>query len=108
MTTKRVLALGFFDGVHRGHASILREACRLAEELGAESGAVTFESHPRALVLGRAPDLITSFSRRCELIRQAGVKQVYALPFSILLSRIFSDKTSSILVWIALFNGLAP
>ena len=81
MTTKRVLALGFFDGVHRGHASILKEACRLAEELGAESGAVTFESHPRALVLGRAPDLITSFSRRCELIRQEGIKQVYALPF---------------------------
>ena len=37
MTIKRVLALGFFDGVHRGHASILREACRLAEELGAEA-----------------------------------------------------------------------
>ena len=81
MTTKRVLALGFFDGVHRGHASILREACRLAEELGAESGAVTFESHPRALVLGRAPDMITSFERRCDLIRQAGVQRVYALPF---------------------------
>lgn len=81
MTIKRVLALGFFDGVHRGHVSILQEACRLAEELGAESGAVTFESHPRALVLGRAPDLITSFARRCELIRKAGVKEVFALPF---------------------------
>ena len=81
MTIKRVLALGFFDGVHRGHASILQEACRLAKELGAESGAVTFKSHPRALVLGRAPDLITSFARRCDLIRKAGVQQVFALPF---------------------------
>lgn len=81
MTTKRVLALGFFDGVHRGHASILQAACRLAGEKRAESGAVTFERHPRALVRGRAPDLITSFSRRCQLIRQAGIQEVFALPF---------------------------
>ena len=97
MTIKRVLALGFFDGVHRGHASILQEACRLAAELGAESGAVTFESHPRALVLGRAPDLITSFSRRCELIRQAGVKQVYALPFDQKMANTSPEEFATIL-----------
>lgn len=80
-TKKRVLALGFFDGVHRGHARILRTAAELAEKLGAESGAVTFESHPRALVLGRAPDMISTFTQRCDLIRAQGIAQVFALPF---------------------------
>lgn len=97
MTTKRVLALGFFDGVHRGHASILQEACRLAAELDAESGAVTFESHPRALVLGRAPEMITTFQRRCQLIRQAGVQQVYALPFDQKMANTSPEEFAAIL-----------
>lgn len=80
-TNRRVLALGFFDGVHRGHARILQTAAALARELDAESGAVTFESHPRALVLGRAPDMITTFAQRCDLIRAQGISQVFALPF---------------------------
>ena len=58
---------------------------------------MTFESHPRALVLGRAPDLITSFSRRCELIRQAGVKQVYALPFDQKMANTSPEEFATIL-----------
>ena len=45
-----VLALGFFDGVHRGHGALLRTARELADERGAIAAAVTFDHHPRGVV----------------------------------------------------------
>ena len=42
----RVVALGFFDGVHRGHCAILRRAAELARERGWGSAAVTFQAVP--------------------------------------------------------------
>ena len=42
-----VLAIGNFDGVHRGHQAVLGEARRIAEAEGLRSGAVLFEPHPR-------------------------------------------------------------
>ena len=81
MEKQRVIALGFFDGVHRGHQDILKITARLAREKGMEAAAVTFESHPRAYVRGRAPDMINTFPSRCDLLKQAGAALVIALPF---------------------------
>lgn len=81
MEQKRVIALGFFDGVHRGHQAILKTAVALAAGRGMQAAAVTFESHPRAYVRGRAPDLINTFPRRCALLQQQGAQLVIALPF---------------------------
>lgn len=81
MEQKRVIALGFFDGVHRGHRAILQKAVDLAREKGMQTAAVTFESHPRAFVRGRAPDMINTFERRCALLQEAGAQLVIALPF---------------------------
>ena len=81
MEKQRVIALGFFDGVHRGHQDILKITARLAREKGMQAAAVTFESHPRAYVRGRAPDMINTFQRRCALLQQAGAELVIALPF---------------------------
>lgn len=81
MEQKRVIALGFFDGVHRGHQAILHAAVSLAREQELEAAAVTFESHPRAYVRGRAPELINTFPRRCALLQEHGARLVIALPF---------------------------
>lgn len=81
MERQRIIALGFFDGVHRGHQAILHTAARLAQEREMEAAAVTFERHPRAYVLGRAPDMINTFSRRCALLKECGAALVIALPF---------------------------
>ena len=71
---KQVLALGFFDGVHLGHAALLR-ACRdLADRLGTAAGALTFDHHPKALTDGAAPGLINTLPDR---VRQ-GVDQSWA------------------------------
>ena len=81
MEQDRVIALGFFDGVHRGHQAILNKAAELARQGGLEVAAVTFETHPRAYVRGRAPDLVCSCARRCALLQQNGAGLVVALPF---------------------------
>ena len=77
----RVLALGFFDGVHRGHQAILQTAAAVAAQRGLQPAALTFETHPRAFVRGRAPELIVSFPERCRLLQENGAELVIALPF---------------------------
>ena len=81
MEQKRVVALGFFDGVHRGHQAILRRAVELAAQKDMQAAVVTFENHPRAYVRGRAPDMISTFQRRYALLQQHGAQLVVALPF---------------------------
>lgn len=70
MKQKRILALGFFDGVHLGHGALLK-ACRdLADQMGCVAGAVTFTSHPDALVSGKAPELINTPADREKVMRE--------------------------------------
>ena len=52
-TEKRVIALGFFDGVHLGHGALLRRVAEMAERLDAVPAAVTFDTHPENLILKR-------------------------------------------------------
>ena len=82
MSKKCVYALGFFDGVHQGHGSLL-SACRyLADELGAEAGVVTFSDHPDALVHGAAPGLICTLQDRDTLLKEKyRMDKVVSLPF---------------------------
>ena len=68
--TKRVLALGFFDGVHLGHGALIRKTAERAAELGAVPAVLTFDVHPDTLVRGEAVPLITSPEDRAELIRR--------------------------------------
>lgn len=97
MEQQRVIALGFFDGVHRGHQAILRAAADLAAEKGMQSAAVTFESHPRAYVRGRAPDMISTFERRCALLREAGASLVIALPFDRRMAETLPEEFAALL-----------
>lgn len=78
---KIIYALGFFDGVHAGHAALLAECKRLAQEHHCLSGVVTFTSHPDALVSGAAPGLINTAADRQRLLEHFGMDTVVALPF---------------------------
>ena len=80
--TKRVLALGFFDGVHLGHGALIRKTAERAAELGAVPAVLTFDVHPDTLVRGEAVPLITSPEDRAELIRRLyGVEEILSLRF---------------------------
>lgn len=76
-----VLSLGVFDGVHLGHQAILAANVAKARELGAEATVLTFGSHPKGLVLGRAPRTLTTLDHRLELFERAGVEHTLVLPF---------------------------
>ena len=80
--TKTIYALGFFDGVHTGHAALLRYCRELAKENGCAAGAVTFAVHPDALVRGGAPGLINTAADRERLLRERfSMDTVVTLPF---------------------------
>lgn len=78
---KRVIALGFFDGVHLGHGALLRLAARRAREQDLRLAAVTFDTEGRPLE-GKQGALITSPMERADLMRRLyGVQDVLVAPF---------------------------
>ena len=80
---KRALALGFFDGVHIGHAVLLNRTVSLAEELGLSPSVLSFDIHPDTLVFHSDLKLIGDASSRKELIsRLFGIEDVIFLHFS--------------------------
>ena len=50
MNERRVIALGFFDGVHIGHGALLKKTCERAKALGAIPAAMSFDTHPDTLI----------------------------------------------------------
>ncbi|AKU18874.1 bifunctional riboflavin kinase/FAD synthetase [Luteipulveratus mongoliensis] len=78
-----VVTLGNFDGVHRGHASVLSAVVEQARSRGAKAVAVTFDPHPLAVLYpDRAPAVITSTADRLDLLEQTGLDAVLLMPFT--------------------------
>jgi len=74
---KRVIALGFFDGVHLGHGALLSLCAQRAEELGAVPAAFTFDTHPSALILHSPVPLLSTPADRAGLMaRYYGIREV--------------------------------
>ena len=79
---KTVIALGFFDGVHKGHGELLKKTVQRAEELGAVPAVFTFDRPPKEVVTGQPVFLINSDQERQEIIRRIyGIEQVILAPF---------------------------
>lgn len=76
-TVPRAVAIGSFDGVHRGHRRVLD----VALGSGLRPTAITFDPHPRAH-FGQPVRLLCSLERRVELLHAAGVREVLVLPFT--------------------------
>jgi len=80
---KTAIALGFFDGLHLGHAELIKTTIRRAEEIGAEPTVLTFDTHPDTYVFGREVPLLTGSDERAEIIRRLfGVENVLFIHFS--------------------------
>lgn len=79
---RTVIALGFFDGVHKGHGELLKKTVQRAEELGAVPAVFTFDRPPKEVVTGQPVFLINSAQERQEIIRRIyGIEQVILAPF---------------------------
>ena len=81
MKQKTIYALGFFDGVHVGHAALLSACRELAAQTGAKAGVVTFDGHPDTLVRGITPPLLNTPADRAHLLKRHGMDTIITLPF---------------------------
>ena len=82
MKEKTIYALGFFDGVHRGHQALLAACRTLADRYGCKAGALTFGTHPETLVRGESPVLLSTPRERERMLRDLyGMDTVVTLAF---------------------------
>ena len=87
------LALGAFDGVHRGHQQVIALAARAAGALGAPLGVVTFEPHPRRWFRPGEPDFrLTTLDQQAQVLDALGVDRLHRIPFDAELAAM-SDET---------------
>ena len=79
---ERVIALGFFDGVHLGHAALLQRTVEEARLRGVTPAVFTFAQPPKEVVTGIPCPLINSPDDRRELVRRLyGIQDVIMVPF---------------------------
>ncbi len=90
---KRVVALGFFDGVHLGHGALLREAAAVAARSGLQAAAISFDAHPSSLLDAQSVGLLTTPQERARLMSQRyGVDELLLLPFDEALMHLSWDR----------------
>lgn len=79
---ERVIALGFFDGVHLGHGALLRRAAAEAKKRGCESAVFTFDRPPKEVITGIPCPLINSPEDRAALVKRLyGIDEMLMVPF---------------------------
>ena len=82
---RRVIALGFFDGVHLGHGALLRRVAERSKELDALPCAFTFNQSPAAALTGQVVPLLTGVDDRTQLMRELyGIREVVVAPFEVM------------------------
>lgn len=98
-----VIALGNFDGVHRGHQVVIGEALRLARSSGAPAAVMTFDPHPRRLFRPDLPPFaLTSLRMKARLIEALGVDFLYVQHFD----AAFAGKSAESFIADVLIGGL--
>ncbi len=87
-----VVAIGNFDGVHKGHHQVIGEAGRIARACGAPWAVLSFEPHPRLLFnAGGEPFRLTPFRTKAQHIEALGVDAMIVLHFDEKFSRLSAD-----------------
>jgi riboflavin kinase/FMN adenylyltransferase len=84
---ERTVAIGTFDGVHRGHRRVVETALAA----GSRPTVVTFHPHPR-LALGYGVELISSLERRLELLAELGIEETLVVEFTLDLARLEPEE----------------
>jgi riboflavin kinase / FMN adenylyltransferase len=88
-----VVAIGNFDGVHRGHRAIFALVRELSAAESGESVVLTFEPHPvKVLAPALAPPLITTYARKLQLIGGCGLDVAVVQPFDEAFAGVAADE----------------
>ena len=83
-TTAYSLAVGFFDGVHKGHQAVIQNAKEMAKQLHIESAVMTFDPHPSIVLGGRKEQVfyITPLQQKLDVLEDFGVENVFVVHFT--------------------------
>ena len=93
-----VVALGMFDGVHIGHASIIRRAVEIAAQINGTAMVLTFSNHPLSIIAPESvPLAVGNINLRREIFESLGVKVLIEIPFTKELSRKTPEEFLSML-----------
>ncbi|MFX0549063.1 bifunctional riboflavin kinase/FAD synthetase [Hathewaya histolytica] len=77
------IALGSFDGIHRGHLNLVRKTVKLARENNCKSMIYTFKNHPMSIInKDKMPKLIQNNEEKVEILRQQGIDILNFVQFS--------------------------
>ncbi len=77
-----MVAIGNFDGVHRGHQAVIAKAGSLAATLGAPQAVLTFEPHPRTILQAQAPPFrLMPFRAKARMFCELGVEFLFVMRF---------------------------
>lgn len=78
------LAIGFFDGIHKGHQQLIQTALTDASERGTRSAVMTFDPHPSIVLGGKKEDIfyITPLKQKLEILKSLGVEDVFIVRFT--------------------------
>jgi riboflavin kinase/FMN adenylyltransferase len=99
-----VVALGNFDGVHRGHQAVIGRAQAKARELGTNSAVLTFEPHPREFFKPDQPSFrLTPLRIKVRQLEAMGIDNLFVLPFG---SRLAQMSAEAFVIEV-LIEGLA-
>jgi len=83
LTQGSVVTVGEYDGVHRGHRTVVSEMHRMAAERGCATAVVTFDRHPATIVRPEsAPLLLCDLEHKLELLSETGVDYTVVVEFS--------------------------
>ena len=98
-----VIAIGNFDGVHRGHQALIKKAKEIARDENLQIGVLTFEPHPRALFQpSQPPARLTPFDLKARRLKEEGVDLLVSLPFD----WDFASQTAEDFIQHILIDGL--
>ena len=96
MIPSPVVTVGSFDGVHKGHRTIIQRLNTLAEGVGGASVLITFSPHPRKVLypntLGKDLKMINSLPEKCLLLEEAGLDHLVILEFTLEFARTTSEE----------------
>jgi len=91
ISKKRIIALGYFDGVHLGHAALIKRVLEIGEKTGLIPSVITFDTHPQSFIENKDIPLINSPQDRSDLIRRVfGINDIIFLHF---------DKSTVTMPW---------
>jgi len=102
--TRAAVAIGVFDGVHRGHQKLLTELFAVSAELDCCPVVMTFFPHPRSLLTENPPNLLYSCDEKIRLLHRYGVKAVVTVEFT----RQFASLTPEKFLEQSVFTGDVP